>query len=181
MRFLWLLVRGKYALVGYRLLLGAIFIYASIHKIGEPYEFARIVHNYRILPPELVNIVAITLPWIEIVTGLLLVLGLFTRENALIVFGMLCVFIFGMAAALWRGLEIDCGCFRPGADSTNLWARILEDLVMLTMAGLVLAYGAGCCAVERLWQRKRAIGSPAGDPELSFSPPPQGTSLRCDD
>ena len=85
LRFLWLLVRGKCALAGYRVLLGAIFIYASIHKIQEPYEFARIVHGYRLLPPELVNLVAITLPWIEVVTGAFLILGLFTRESALII------------------------------------------------------------------------------------------------
>ena len=153
LRFLLMLLRSRSLLTVYRLLLGAIFVYASIHKIQKPDEFARIVYNYRLLPATLVNLVAITLPWIELTAGGLLILGAFARENAAVIAAMLLVFIVGLGAALWRGLEIDCGCFSSGDGPSNLWAGIAEDFVMLLMAGLILAYGAGYGAVESLWRR----------------------------
>ena len=41
-----------------RLVLGLIFIYASVDKIYHPAEFAQVISNYQILPDALINIVS---------------------------------------------------------------------------------------------------------------------------
>ena len=60
-----------------RLVLGGIFIYASLDKIVHPRAFAEIIYNYQILPGSLINLSAVILPWLELFLGLLLISGRF--------------------------------------------------------------------------------------------------------
>ena len=62
-----------------RLALAVTFIWACIHKIYNPYEFGLQVATYQILPLSLVNLQTIILPWVELVVGLLLIVGFLTR------------------------------------------------------------------------------------------------------
>jgi len=115
-----------------RLIIGAFFIYASIDKIYNPDAFAKIIHNYRILPPELINISAIILPWVEFIAGISLIIGFKYRGANILISGMLIVFIIALTASLIRGLNINCGCFSTSATAKSdlLW-RIIEDVMML--------------------------------------------------
>ena len=113
-------------------LVGVLFVAASLHKIASPLEFARIVHNYQILPGVLVNPVAIVLPWIEISCGLLLILGRLRQASAALLLGLIGIFVLAVGFNLVRGLDFDCGCF--GAEHTSPWQVLLRD------AGLFL-----CC------------------------------------
>ena len=67
-----------------RLVLGTVFLSAGITKIVDPAGFALAVYNYHILPAWLVNLAAVTLPWIEVVAGVCLVLGLWVPGSALV-------------------------------------------------------------------------------------------------
>jgi uncharacterized membrane protein YphA (DoxX/SURF4 family) len=96
---------------GLRVALGVVFIVASLDKIQDPAAFAENIANYRIVPHEFIHIIAITLPWLEIVVGALLLLGIWTRANAALAFGMLFAFILAISQALIRDLDISCGCF----------------------------------------------------------------------
>ena len=58
-----------------RIILGVLFIFAGATKIGNPAAFADDINNYRMLPYILVSLMAVVLPWIEIIAGLLLVFG----------------------------------------------------------------------------------------------------------
>ena len=80
-----------------RLYLGCVFLLACQHKIAHPESFAIDVATYGILPLSLVNIMAITLPWIELTAGIFLVAGLKTRAAALMTFGMMVMFIVALA------------------------------------------------------------------------------------
>ncbi|NTV35047.1 MAG: DoxX family membrane protein, partial [Deltaproteobacteria bacterium] len=64
-----------------RVALGAVFIVASLDKIENPEAFATTIANYRFLPYKFINGMAIVLPWLEIITGTLLVLGIWARAN----------------------------------------------------------------------------------------------------
>src|SRR6266511_1262514 len=75
-----------------RLLVGGIFLYASIDKIARPQDFAAAIDNYRLLPPAFSALLALTLPWLEAVAGICLILGLFPRAAAYIILIMLLVF-----------------------------------------------------------------------------------------
>ena len=126
------LFQNKTFILALRIVLGAIFMYASMDKMANPQDFAKIVHNYHILPVQLVNLLAIFLPWIELLTGLFLAIGKWEKAAALIYSTLLVIFIIGLSQALIRGLDISCGCFSVKPSTTSeVWLRIVEDLVML--------------------------------------------------
>jgi uncharacterized membrane protein YphA (DoxX/SURF4 family) len=106
-----------------RIGLGLVFIAASLDKIQNPQSFADNIANYRIMPYQLINPVAVALPWVEFVTGSLLVMGVWVRANALILSGMLILFSLAILQALMRNLDISCGCFStdPEAHKMTRW------------------------------------------------------------
>jgi uncharacterized membrane protein YphA (DoxX/SURF4 family) len=122
-----------------RMILGAVFIYASWDKIVNPSDFAKAVDNYQILPKILVNPTAWFLPWLEMVCGVCLLIGWITRGSALIIAGLLAAFIGALGYSLYRGLDIQCGCFSLTAEeSVPLYVDILRDVIFLVMAILTV-------------------------------------------
>ena len=94
-----------------RLLLGAFFVFASLDKIASPAAFAKIVYQWQVIGPVPSNLVAVTLPWIELVAGLLLIAGVWKRESALVIALMLVVFIVAAGSVMARGIDVEnCGC-----------------------------------------------------------------------
>ena len=131
----WLTVRVQIGL-------GAIFVAAALPKITDPPSFAQMIYNYRILPAGLINISALVLPWIELVTGLCLILGIWTRPARWAIGGMLVVFMVAITFNLLRGHAVDCGCFAvTGPPLTydekiyEMWIVLLRDAGMLLMLG----------------------------------------------
>jgi uncharacterized membrane protein YphA (DoxX/SURF4 family) len=100
-----------------RTVLACIFIYASVDKINRPYLFAEAVYNYRLLPDAAVNLVAIWLPWLELGSGVLLLLGTWVRGSTLVLSCLMAVFVAALGINVARGLDISCGCFT--VESTN--------------------------------------------------------------
>lgn len=135
-----------------RIYLGGLFILAAVDKIAKPAAFALDVATYDILPLELVNLIAITLPWIEIVAGVLLVAGARVRPAALVVAALMTVFLVALVIALARGLDMSCGCFASqGAEADPIsWRTVLRDLVWLTMAAYVAMYDRAVLGLARL-------------------------------
>ncbi|NLI16086.1 MAG: DoxX family membrane protein [candidate division Zixibacteria bacterium] len=124
---------NKWVVLAIRVIIGGIFIYDSIDKIIHPEAFARIVHNYRLFPPSLINIIAIVVPWIELISGALLIVGWRYKAANLIIGGMLTAFIIALSISYIRGININCGCFSTSASSkSDLLMRIFEDIMMVT-------------------------------------------------
>lgn len=122
-----------------RLVLGGVYIVAGAVKVPDPGKFAQSVANYRILPHELINSVAITLPWIEIVAGVFLILGFWLVASAWLINMMTTVFIVAIASAVARGLDIECGCFGTvGGRGVGLTA-IAQDVGLL-LCGLWIVW-----------------------------------------
>jgi uncharacterized membrane protein YphA (DoxX/SURF4 family) len=136
--------------------LGLVFLVASIDKIQNPDQFARAIANYRLLPYEFIHGTAIVLPWIEVVAGSLLLLGVWTRANALLASSMLLVFIFAIAQALWRHLDISCGCFdvASGADKMSRWT-LYWDIIWLFWGILLLLFGRDVYSLFHILNKKR--------------------------
>lgn len=130
-------VTKRHLTTAVRVLLGGVFVYASISKIADPVTFAGSVAAYRILPYFASYLVAAVLPWLELFCGLLLILGTRVRGSAVIVGALNLVFIAALASAIARGLDIDCGCFRHVGKSSP-WTALLRDLVLLAMTAAVL-------------------------------------------
>lgn len=75
MRSLTKILSNRYLLLGLRLVLGAVFVWAAWHKIADPGGFARDIYNYRMLPEETINLMAIIMPWLELVCGIFIIIG----------------------------------------------------------------------------------------------------------
>ena len=132
-----------------RVILGIVLIYASIDKIVHPAEFAKAIGNYNVLPFGLENLLGIVLPVLELLVGICLVLGIMIDGSAIIAGGMMVVFIIAISQALFRGIDIDCGCFKVTVENGGHQVgirRIIEDFIYLGMALMVLSRG------EKKWE-----------------------------
>jgi len=134
----WLTVRVQIAL-------GAIFVAASIPKLIDPPSFAHMIYNYRIIPGALLNVMALTMPWLEMLCGLALILGIWRRSAASIIGAMLLAFIIALSINLARDNAVNCGCFDlTSANKTHeqligdMQFVITRDIGMLLMVAQIL-------------------------------------------
>jgi uncharacterized membrane protein YphA (DoxX/SURF4 family) len=121
--------------IALRLILGGVFVFAGALKIYDPGRFALDIANYRLVPHELINLFAITLPWVEVLGGFFLLFGLWLRASALIVLAMTIMFFLAISSALTRGLDIECGCFGTVGGRRIGLMSLLFDTGLLCMAG----------------------------------------------
>ena len=105
-----------------RLALGGFFVYASLDKIAAPVAFARIVYQWQILSPAPANLVAVVLPWVEALAGVLLIAGLWKREAAAVIAALLVVFILAAGSVMARGIDVEnCGCVSTAKTEEKAW------------------------------------------------------------
>jgi len=133
-------MRRSLALV-LRLALAAVFLFAAYSKLRQPWLlFAMAIDAYGLLPQWAVLTLARTLPWCEMVVGLLLLTGFWLRQTAVMASGLLLVFFGVMLRSYVRGLQIDCACF--GLGEAISWKTLLRDgaLVLSSVALSVLAF-----------------------------------------
>ena len=124
---------NQYLCFALRVLLGSCFVYASLGKITHPAQFAGAVANYRIVPYAVLNLGAVILPWIELITGLFLIIG-FKSHASLIIIGLLLVMFEVMILLnMYRGTPISCGCFDSVGEQIG-WKKVFEDGLMLAFA-----------------------------------------------
>ena len=134
------ILNNKYLLLTIRLFFGFVFIYASVTKISDPEGFAQAIYNYKLLPLFLVNILAIILPWIELTTGILLLFGVSVKENSVILNGLLVIFIVAIIISLFRGLDINCGCFGTVDGAKVGLQKILENIGLLILGFVLIKF-----------------------------------------
>ena len=125
-----------------RWILGLTFIYASYHKIIAPEDFAKIIYGYDLFPQDLINLIAIILPFLELVSGLFLILGIYPRSAVLIVNGMLFTFIIVLSVNLIRGHQFDCGCFsaKSTAQPSSAAPMLVRDILYFAIGLQIFLY-----------------------------------------
>ena len=117
-------------------LLGGLFVYAGVSKVLDPAQFALQIRNYQFAPWWMIHPAALVLPWIEIVAGLLLILGIWAIEATIVLSGVLALFLLAISWAVYLGLDIECGCF---AGHTKVgWLKLAENAALLAVAALSL-------------------------------------------
>src|SRR2546423_15576349 len=125
------------------LIIGGIFIYAGVIKAMDPVGFANDIDNYKIVPWPLTVRLAFYLPWLEILCGLAVILGLLYRGGLLILTMLISIFIIASVIAKVRGLDITCGCFGHASKNWSFPTHLVLDLAILI-------------ALMALWVSRRA-------------------------
>ena len=134
----WLTVRVQIAL-------GLFFVIASLPKLVDPPGFAHMIYNYRLVPGFAINPMALFMPWLELLTGIALILGIWRKPAAAIIGAMLVSFVVAISINLARDNAIDCGCFDVRAvgksraeQIADMWFVIWRDIGMLVMVAQIL-------------------------------------------
>lgn len=127
--------------------MGFVFIYAGAEKISNPDGFALSIAAYKLLPIWIINFLAITLPWIEIISGILLVFGIRVKENSVIILALLIVFNIAITISLLRGLNIECGCFGNGTQIG--FTKLAENFLLVFLSILLIIYNSSFRLIEK--------------------------------
>jgi len=94
-----------------RYILGFIYLYAGVSKIFEPMLFKAVIENYFAIPNTLALILAILVPWIQILAALSLILNWYVLYSSGILFIMSVSFFGLMVVNYGQVLPFGCGCF----------------------------------------------------------------------
>ncbi|WP_214416909.1 MauE/DoxX family redox-associated membrane protein [Sphaerisporangium fuscum] len=136
-----------------RLVVAGVLIAAGWLKIGTPALSVQAVKAYELLPEGVATAVGYGLPILEIVVGVLLVVGLLTRAAGGVSALLMLAFVVGIGSAWARGLRIDCGCFGGGGalaagQSPNYFWEILRDAGLFLLGAWITLYGPGRLSLD---------------------------------
>ena len=125
-----------------RWILGGTFVYASFHKIISPADFAKIVYGYDLFPHTLINLIAILIPFLELVAGIALIIGFYPRSAAVIINTLLLSFIAVLSINLIRGHEFDCGCFATAQsdDTGSPGVTLVRDMFYFALGMQIVLF-----------------------------------------
>jgi uncharacterized membrane protein YphA (DoxX/SURF4 family) len=156
---LWSHPAHSYLGVPCRIWVGLVFIAAAWHKILDPGAFAFSIAAYQVLPLEYINVLAIILPWLEIVAAVTLVSGLWTRASALCMVGMNVMFIVALVMAIRSQVQMtSCGCFAADAEATMKtigWDYVYRDIGYLVASLYVALFDGGRIGLDGLLAARR--------------------------
>ena len=140
-------VPARVLMLAARLVLGGFFVYYGWYKIAHPDAFLQALRGYEVLPvspPELMNVTAVTLPWVEVICGALLLTGAWLRPAAALTLGLTVVFTvavtgraFAESAASSLSLcsvQFECGC---GPRPVFFCAKLAENVLLISLAVFV--------------------------------------------
>jgi uncharacterized membrane protein YphA (DoxX/SURF4 family) len=133
-----------------RVLLGALLVVAGALKIGHAPDLAGAIAGFRLgLPPGFIAMLAVALPYFEVLLGAYLIVGLFTRMAGIVSAVQFVIYAAAIASAVVRNIPANCGCFGPGDAAVADWPHVAFDLV-LAAVGIAIAAGApGILALDR--------------------------------
>ena len=129
------LLSNKILILLIRIFLGGLFVLAGLDKITNTQAFANSILQYKVVGQTLAICVATILPPLELLCGLSLIIGLYSRGCELLITLMLVGFTFLIAFALSRGLDISCGCFTQDPNVNKIgYQKILENCGLIVLS-----------------------------------------------
>jgi len=152
--------RNRYLSFVFRIALGAVFIISGAGKLPELAAFVDQVEEANILPHALARVYGTALPYVEIVIGALLILGLLSRFAAGIGGLASLSFIVGNSTMLYRGLYGECGCFGSIASlQFSTREALIIDFVLLVLALQILIHKGEFLSLDSVIFRRKPPGS----------------------
>ncbi|WP_212755934.1 MauE/DoxX family redox-associated membrane protein [Flexivirga aerilata] len=141
--------------VAARLILGITYLVAGVLKARQLETTRMDTRAFQILPYDVANIWGTFMPFLEILLGVLLIIGLLTRMTAVLGGLLMIAFIIGIASVWSRGIIIQCGCFGSNGKLPTMSAYkwdILRDVGLLLCAVWLVIWPRTKLSVDRaLW------------------------------
>ena len=121
------------------LIFGGVFVYAALLKLRDPLLFQKDIESFDLLGDPWTAILAVSLPWLELLAGLAVITG-WLRNGGLLLLNLSLIVFFGAIGSAWyRGLNIQCGCFGGAAVAPTYIELFIRDGVLLAL-GLALLW-----------------------------------------
>lgn len=111
---------------------GALFVYAGMTKAFDVRGFAASINAYNLTGSFANSLLACILPYLEIMTGALLVAGYKKKEALIIIIGLSMVFTGAIIYAIIAGLKISCGCFASGPEPGALYLSVVRNIFIIS-------------------------------------------------
>jgi uncharacterized membrane protein YphA (DoxX/SURF4 family) len=162
-------VFGRSVLLLLRVTIGGLFLFAAVLKIQDPLQFYFSIKGFQLLPEHILQPLAFMVPWIEVACGLALLTGAWAKSAALVLGGMLVVFMGAILSVIVRtDIHVECGCFgdfSPFCPKGAVgWCNIGQNAVLLAIALPVMLWGAGVLSIDgALGARSAAAEGPDVD------------------
>jgi putative oxidoreductase len=128
---------GRWLELSFRVILAGFFILAGVLKILDPKALTAAIETYQLLPYTASLLLALLLPWMEVLAGLGVLFKRLYGGSLMILALLLLLFIIALTQGWIRGLDVSCGCFGSAdhENQTNYAWLILRDLILLAIAG----------------------------------------------
>jgi len=143
-------LKRKEVILLLRLIVGVTFVYSSYDKVLHPHAFAIAVRGYQIIPVSLSNLFTLAVAWAQLISGILLIVGLFTRQAAGAVFLLLGMFVVALVTVAVKGMVIDCGCFSSEGGSQTGPILIVRNVFFMAACVVIARYDRGEFSLQRL-------------------------------
>lgn len=151
-----------------RIAIGGLFVFAAFNKIGAVQSFANAIKGFQILDADkyghLIITAAYTMPWAEMIAGVLLIFGLWTRAAAAAVWVMLAGFIAALLhVILDESISADCSCFGDMnliCESSVGWCQVIRNLIMLIPVSYLVWRQGGFLALDRIFRDRSKDNDP---------------------
>jgi uncharacterized membrane protein YphA (DoxX/SURF4 family) len=113
-----------------RLALGCLFIYAGLIKLLDPRAFAHALAQFDLAPDQLLPVLAVGLPALELLAGAGLIFEV--RGSLGLITALLSLFLLALGYAAWMEMDIDCGCFTAAElnAKTGVKTALMRDLFL---------------------------------------------------
>jgi putative oxidoreductase len=140
-----------YVVLALRVAIGALLFVAGALKAHDGAAATAVtIAGYRILPAGLIAPLGVALPYFEMLLGLYLAAGLFTRIAGWLAAGQFAIFSVAVASLVIRQIPADCGCFGSALPTPPSWGHVGFDVLLMLLAALIALRAPGRFAVDRL-------------------------------
>jgi uncharacterized membrane protein YphA (DoxX/SURF4 family) len=137
-----------------RVAIGIVLVVTGALKIGHPEALAAAIAGFRLLPGAVISPMAVILPYFEVLVGLYLIAGLFTRVAAIVAAAQFALYASAIASAVVRHIPANCGCFGPYDQATADWPHVAFDAALALVAAAVAGGAPGLFALDRKLQKQ---------------------------
>lgn len=147
-----------------RVLLGVVWIWASLAKLSDPLHFVETVRAYDATWEWLSKAIGYGLPVLEFSLGVVLLLGVAVRIAAAVSAALFFVFLIGLIQAAARGLQLTCGCFGGGGATdgpTSFTLDILRDIGLLIVAVYLVVWSQSRISIDEFLSRHDHVPVPS--------------------